>query len=378
MKKIWTILILALLLRLFLVLSTYHPDMEAFNLGGKVVASGNILNLYDYSSNLASFNYPPPIYWFHGIFHLLLGSILGVGLLVKLPYLIFDLLIGFLLLRWFESKRLSLGAFTLWMFNPVSLYATYMMGQFDIIPTFFTVLSIYFITKEKLSWAALALGGGIAFKLYPIFLIFPLIILGKTFWDKFKLGMLAVLPYILTVMPYLGSSSFRTTALFTNQSSKSLYAAIPVSGGESILLFPTALLVFYFVIWRKKMDKLSFWQIYAIPLLLFFIFTHFHPQWLIWVTPFFIIDLISSQFKNIWVILLILGSFTSSLFFFDPSLTLGLFSPLVPILHNAPGIWTMLHLDLDFNFLRSILQTIFVSAALYLIYSYFQKEQHEI
>ena len=378
MKKIWTILILALLLRLFLVLSTYHPDMEAFNLGGKVVASGNILNLYDYSSNLASFNYPPPIYWFHGIFHLLLGSILGVGLLVKLPYLIFDLLIGFLLLRWFESKRLSLGAFTLWMFNPVSLYATYMMGQFDIIPTFFTVLSIYFITKEKLSWAALALGGGIAFKLYPIFLIFPLIILGKTFWDKFKLGMLAVLPYILTVMPYLGSSSFRTTALFTNQSSKSLYSAIPVSGGESILLFPTALLVFYFVIWRKKMDKLSFWQIYAIPLLLFFIFTHFHPQWLIWVTPFFIIDLISSQFKNIWVILLILGSFTSSLFFFDPSLTLGLFSPLVPILHNAPGIWTMLHLDLDFNFLRSILQTIFVSAALYLIYSYFQKEQHEI
>ena len=281
MKNIWLILSLAIVVRIFLAASTFHPDIQAFNLAGKIIGEGNILNLYDYLpslpnndllKNLAVFNYPPAIYLFNGFFNFifnivglpinqfLLDSPANYGnilfnihlLILKIPYLIFDLLTGFILYKMFNGKRLSNLALTIWLFNPINLYSTYMMGQFDIIPTFFTILSVYFAFKNKLNWAALSLGFGIAFKLYPIFLLIPLLILGKNYLEKFKVCLLALIPYILTILPYLPSHNFRSVALFASQSSKSLYASIPVSGGESILLFPTFLLIFYLIILTKK------------------------------------------------------------------------------------------------------------------------------
>ncbi|MBI2599560.1 hypothetical protein HYW43_01415 [Candidatus Daviesbacteria bacterium] len=382
MKKIfWIIIIFGVVIRVLLSVMTFHPDMQVFEQAGKLVASGNILNLYDFTSNSVVFNYPPAIYLFHGIFSFLF-SILGISeitqfninlILLKIPYLVFDLLIGLVLLKLFNSERKSLLAFSLWMFNPINLYATYMMGQFDIIPTFFIILSIYFVVKNKLEWAALALGGGIAFKLSPVFLVIPLIVLGRNYIDRVKLLVLAMIPYLISVIPFLPSSSFRATALFANQSSKSLYANIPVSGGESIILFPASLLIFFLIIWSNK-PRMEMSKLYLIPLLLFFIFTHYHPQWLIWITPLIIIELITDGFKNILPYLLIFASWVISLFFFDPSLTLGIFSPIAPALYNTPSLWALLGVNIDYNLARSLSQTILVSASLYLIYRFLSKK----
>lgn len=372
MKKLWLILIGGVILRIFLSFATFHPDIQALSDSGQFVTNGYRLNLYDFSSDVLVLNYPPLIYWFFGLINFLFGGNIS---LLKLSYLPFDILLAFLLYKIVDPKKTVL-ALSLWIFNPINLYASYMMGQFDIIPTFFTVLSIYFITKDKLSWAALALGGGIAFKLYPIFLIIPLIILAKNYWTKIKLILLSLLPYFLSILPYLSSGSFRSNALFANQSSKSFYATIPVSGGESIILFPTLLIFFYLLIWQKKIDKLSLWKIYLIPLLLFFIFTHYHPQWLIWITPFFILSLVFEKFKTLLPILLILSAWIGSLLFFDSSLSVGIFSPLFPILKDTTDIWTLLHINIDYNFSRSFLQTIFAASAFYLIYQYFSKKEN--
>ena len=369
MNKIWIIIILAIALRIFLSLATHHPDIAALANGGQFIANGHTLNLYDFSSDTLVLNYPPLIYWYFGFFDLFFNGIFG---LLKLPYLVFDLLLGFLLYKMVEPKK-ALFAFTIWMFNPVSLYATYMIGQFDIIPAFFSVLSVYFALKNRLTWAALALGTAIAFKLYPIFLIIPLIILGKNYWERFKLIMFSLSPYLLSILPYLFSENFRAYALFANQSSKSLYAAIPVSGGESILLFPAILIFFYLLIWNKTLDKLNLWRFYLIPLLLFFILTHYHPQWLIWVTPFLILEIINNSFKNWLAQTLILGSWIGSLFFFDSSLTIGLFAPLFPFLNNLPSIWMIMGIPVDYNFSRSVLQTVLAASALLLIVRNFPK-----
>lgn len=388
MKNLWIIVIIGVVIRIVLSLTTFHSDMAVFDLAGKLVASGNALNVYNFSSNQAVLNYPPAIYLFHGVFSFVFDNILGLSrlnqfnihlLLLKLPYLIFDLFLGFILLKLFDSQKKSLVAFVLWMFNPINLYATYMMGQFDIIPTFFTVLSIYLVVKGKLSWAAVALGFGIAFKLSPVFLVIPLVVFGKSIWERLRLFILCLTPYLLSIIPYLPSSSFKTTALFANQSSKSLYADIPVSGGESIILFPVFLVFFYLIIWGFNLSKvrIDIWKLYLIPLLLFFIFTHYHPQWLIWISPLLILDLVTSGFKNIIPNILIFVSWFASLFFFDPSLTLGIFSPIAPVLQNTPSIWTLMNIGVDYNLLRSLIQTISVSAALYLIYLYFPVKRNE-
>lgn len=372
MNKLWIVLIAGIILRVFLSFATFHPDIAALADSGQFVTQGHILDFYSFSSDALVLNYPPFIYWYFGLFNFLFGGNIP---LLKLTYLFFDILLGFLLIKLVDPKKITL-VFSLWIFNPVNLYSSYMMGQFDIIPTFFTALSFYFIVKKKLDWAVLALGGGIAFKLYPVFLIIPLVILGKSFGTKAKLVALAFLPYLISILPYLASASFRSNALFANQSSKSLYGALPVSGGESILLFPAALLLFYLLIWNRKINELSYWKVYLIPLLLFFIFTHFHPQWLIWITPFLILGLVFEGFKNLLPILLILGSWIGSLWFFDSSLTVGIFVPLFPILKQLPDIWTLLNLNMDYNFSRSLLQTIFASSAAYLIYQYFSKKEH--
>lgn len=408
MKNIWIIFAVGIVIRLFLAFTSFHPDIQTFNLAGQVVASGHILDIYDYLLSLpegdpvkhiAVFNYPPLIYYFFGIFNFVFAKILGLNainnfildnlsnygnlqfnlhlFLLKIPYLIFDLMLGWIFLQLFQERKEKTLALWLWMLNPVNLYATYMMGQFDIIPTFFTVLAIYLAVENKLSWAALALGFGIAFKIYPIFLLVPLILLGGGYRERIKLIMISLLPYIISILPYISSIGFRTNALFANQSSKSLYANIPISGGESLILFPLVLGFIYLLMLKEKMHKEGIWKNFLIILLLFYVLTHFHPQWLIWVTPFLIIELVNKKFADVTSVLIILFSWVVSLFFFDPSLTVGLFSPVWPFLKTLPGVWELMHMQPDYNISRSLIQTVLAASAMYLIYRYLPKRAND-
>lgn len=373
-KNIWIIIVTGLILKIVLSLITFHPDIEVFSLAGKLIAAGHILNFYDFSVNSAVLNYPPAIYLYHGLFSYLFKLIdlssfnqFNIDLLLlKIPYLIFDVLIGVVLYKLVDTKKAVL-VLILWMFNPVNLYVTYMLGQFDIIPTFFIILAVYFVMKNKLEWAALAIGFGIAFKISPIFLAIPIAVYNKSFLGRIKLIILAGMPYFISIIPYFFSKSFRATALFTDQNTKSLYASISISGAESILLFPAVLCFFYLIIWFFP-RKLNINKLFLIPLLLFFILTHYHPQWFIWITPLLILDLINSRFKNILPVFLIFYGWLSSLFFFDPSLTIGIFSPIWPSLQTLSHYWYLAQINSNYNLPRSIFQTIFVSAALYLIY----------
>lgn len=373
-KKLWLIVAGAIALRFILSAFSYHSDMDVFDLAGKLVAEGNILNIYDFTSASAVLNYPPLIYLYHGFFKIMFGFS-PHPIFLKVPYLLFDLLIAFLLFKLSGKKVLAV---ILWLFNPVALYATYMMGQYDIIPSFFILLCLFLVIKNKLNWAAFALGLGIAFKLSPVFLIIPLILFGKGFWGKLKIFILSITPYLLSVIPYLPSQSFKATALFANQSSKSLYAAIPVSGGEAILLFPLSLALFYFWIWyrRNNFTTSDAAKLFLTPLSLFFIWTHYHPQWLIWIIPLLILTLISSGFKSFIPYLLIIFSWIASLFFFDPSLTVGIFSPVIQIGQGAQSFWELIGINVDYNLSRSVVQTIFAASAFFIIYELFHKRNH--
>lgn len=413
-NKILTALIIGICLRLILSVSTFHPDIKHFALAGNIVSSGHILDLYDYLSTLPKddslvktnpnypFNYPPAIYQLFGIVglffrtlfsqifldHFLTNYRLELGnlqfnlllLILKIPYLVFDLFVAFLLrgnsfLRLFQSQKEKNLIFYLWMFNPFNLYSTYMMGQFDIIPTFFVVLSLYLVNQKRMYLGSLSLGLGASFKLFPAFLIIPLVSLCKSWSERIKILLLAVIPYFAFILPYLPSEGFRVSALVANQTLKSLYAQIPVSAGESILLFPVVLIFYYLYLLLKNPEKITLWRMYFITLTFFFIFTHYHPQWLLWLSPFLIIDLVKTQLKNWVAVVLIFISFFISLFFFDPSLTIGLFSPLWTDLYQLPSVWEILRLNPDYNFFRSLLQTLFTGAALYLVYHTHTKKE---
>lgn len=403
MKKIAWILAVGILVRLFLAFSTFHSDIQPFYFAGDVIARGNVANFYDYLGSLPAddptlkiyptylFNYPPLVYFFLGpvsyltslpfskellhsfIFNLpgLLGNIeLNFLLLtLKLVYLPFDIAVGWLLYSIFQKPANKLLALGLWVFNPVNLYATYMMGQFDLIPTFLVILALYLaVRRSKLFAAAFFLGLGASFKIFPFLFLIPLVLVKDKWGDRLKLLAVGVLPYVLSIIPFLNSPGFRSTALVAGQTTKSLYAAIPISGGESIILFPLLVLFVYLVLFFNRVGVEKLWSRFFIVILLFFVFTHYHPQWFVWLTPFLIIDLVKSKFSHWPLAILLLAAWLGQITFFDPGLSVWLFAPIAPALYGLPGIWESMGVALDINFARSLLQTIFAGTSAYYIY----------
>lgn len=412
-KNIILILVIGILLRLGLAFSTFHSDVQPFYFAGSVIAKGNVFNFYDYLGNLPAgdpilkiyppnlFNYPPLVYFFLGPISYLVslpfsrelmnGFIFDLPnqlgnlqlnfllLILKLPYFVFDLGIAALIFKFFKEPKNKLFAFALWMFNPINLYATYMMGQFDVIPTFLTVLALYFAVKrEKFFLAAVFLGLGASFKIFPFLFLVPLALMkdkrslpydGK-WMDRIKIVGLGALTYVATILPFINSSGFRATALVAGQTTKSMYAALPISGGESIIFFPFLILFFYLVFLFKKGDLKNLWSRFFIVILIFFVFTHYHPQWFLWVTPFIIFDLVKSGLKHWPLVVLSFVSWLGLVTLYDPGLSVWLFSPIAPYLYGQKGLW----IPSDLNIARSYLQTIFVSVATYYIYYYFPKE----
>ncbi len=417
-KNILIVLALGILIRLFLGFSTYHSDVQPFYFAGSLMAEGNVLNFYDYLPNLPLtepilkvyptnlFNYPPLVYFSLGPINYLLSlpfskellhnfifdlpSLLGnvelnfLLLALKLPYLVFDLGIGLLLFKFFEEPINKQGlpfdngkflAFTLWIFNPINLYATYMMGQFDVIPTFLTVLALYLaVKKEKLFLAALFLGLGASFKIFPFLFLIPLALIKEKWVDRIKITAIGGLTYIATILPFINSHGFRATALVAGQTTKSLYANLPISGGESIIIFPFLILFFYLIFFFKKAGTQNLWSRFFIIILLFFIFTHYHPQWFLWLTPFLILDLVKSRLLHWPLVVISFISWLGLVTLFDPGLSVWLFSPINPGLYGQVGVWESLGIRVDLNMARSVLQTLFVSVAAYYIYYYFPKK----
>jgi Gpi18-like mannosyltransferase len=97
----------------------------------------------------------------------------------KTPLVITDALVGIVLYKFIleitkDSKKAKVG-FLIWFFNPFVFMVNAVHGAFDVIPTFFTLLSIILVYKEKYFWAGSLLMFGILSKLYPVFFV-PLLI----------------------------------------------------------------------------------------------------------------------------------------------------------------------------------------------------------
>jgi hypothetical protein len=398
MKKIIVIAI-AVILRIILSAVSYHSDIQHFDFAGQVLMQGHILNFYDFDKY--PFNYPPAIYFsvglldgiltgfedttFHNNFLFSYQNALGNPelflhlFLLKLPYFLFDFGTLYFLLKIFTEKREKKLVFYLWLFNPLTLYATYLIGQFDIIPVFFVTLAFYFYTKRTKNWflySALFIGLGAAFKIYPLFLLVPLASVLKGWTERIQVIFIGLLCYLVPILPFLPSKGFRSSALIANQSLKSLYSQIPISGGESIILFLGSL-IFVYLVFLKNSRIDSLWTRSFMTLLLFFVFTHYHPQWFLWLTPFFLYEMVTNGSKNLIAILIAFFSFFMLIFFFDSGLSFGLFSPLTQSYSIAPSAVELFKKGIDLNFMRSIFQTLFVGSAVYFIYLYFPQERSD-
>ncbi len=350
MNKLLIIFILGLIIRFLIIPFTIHPDFRAVNLAASLISTkGELFTFYDHISKLPRDNklvtlygdnlfiYPPLAYIFHAPFHALLSPIYpkvewellinDIGklrtstqtplllILLKLPYLVVDLIGFFILYKLLPIKSRLLGV-TLWWLNPISLYVSYGIGQFDIVPAVL-ILSSILISPKKPLLSAILLGLSAGFK--P----FPLVLLPFLPGNKLKNCLAGGLTYLLIILPFLSSPAFKMYALFADQSSKLLYAKVFVSATQYISIFLVLyilLLVFNFL----KPKTLPFWAWPLSVLLLFYSITNFHPQWFLWVTPLLIISWLENPKTRLVVVGLVL-CYIAIIFSFEPSLHFGLF-----------------------------------------------------
>ena len=157
----------------------------------------------------------------------------------KLPYLFFDVGIAYLLSLLFKDQKRKRLAAGLWLINPVAIYTSFMMGQFDVVPTMMVVAGLVLIARfGRRELGVVAIGLGAAYKMYPLLLL-PLVVfyVGKGLVEKLKLFILGVLPYFLTILPFLKYPAFQKYCLFSNQSQKMLSMRINVFGQQEMLVF---------------------------------------------------------------------------------------------------------------------------------------------
>jgi len=398
--------VIAIIIRIFLMLFTYHPDIAGQSLSSYFWGFKNITNVYDHLLSLPPthplvrnfgvndiFIYPPLTYFtlgtfqkifaFTGLQNFLETVMSGVSiykiqnlslylLLLKLPYIFFDFGVAIILYKYFKKAKTKYLAFLLWLFNPVTLYATFCMGVFDIIPVFFTVLSAYYLKKNKLGYSALFMGIGIAFKMYPIFLL-PFIILKSDKWlGRIKLSVISFLPIIITNLPFIFSSAYRYM-VFSPKSQKMFYMEWMLTGAEGIFPFLLILTILY-LFSQNKLFKPKFYISYFMAMFLLLLsITHYHPQWFIWITPFLIIELLNYKFKEAWIYVGLLAIYIFIIFTFENSLSVGLFAPLNNSLADFIGTQTLINKATDINILKSYFRSIFAGISFYLIITHLKK-----
>ncbi len=344
------IILVAVLLRFLVMPFFYHPDIKSQHFHFQFFSQG-VLNIYEYLSQNKStlgykdtFNYLPLTYYTFGLSQTITKPLLGDGFyqwindwgetrnshpniifymfFLKIPYLILDISLALLLLKIYQKPKL----FYIWLFNPISIYLIYILGNFDILPAFLTVLAFYFLKKDKLFLSYFSIGIAVALKIYPlIFVPFIFFHQPKDFLKHLKYCWFSILPLIITVLPFINQTSFINSFLGSGLTQKILEFKL-----LNIPIFPVVyllILINYFFSKSKYKFEIATTQIFFI----FIGLVNFHPQWIIWFFPFTIVIFDNSKiFKKLFLALFFIFIFAYIFLFNDNFLFWGHLIPINP------------------------------------------------
>ena len=134
---------------------------------------------------------------------------------LKTPYLIFDFLIGALLLKLSLTKEDGLSSYKIWMLNIVVLQSVYAAGGAYLIPAFFIIAALYAASRRKPFLAVVLLTAGGATQLFPYTLVLPTcFLLGQNWKERFLLILASLAVSIAVYLPFYLSSGNSVLGFF--------------------------------------------------------------------------------------------------------------------------------------------------------------------
>ena len=223
------LILLAILLRLLIMPFFFHPDIKTMHFQSQFLSRG-VFDIYKYLDEQKAtlplkeeFVYFPLAYFFLGGYQIIISPLLDdnfysfvndasgkameiVGsfrylFLLKMPYLIADIVIALLLLKFFSIEEQKKKVFTLWLFNPLTIVLIYIFSNIDIIVVLLTLLSVLLAKNRNMILAALILGIAAGFKAYPL-LFLPFLLLYSKNIKQIVLMVLACLCTLAIVVAH--------------------------------------------------------------------------------------------------------------------------------------------------------------------------------
>ena len=266
----------------------FRPFVDCF-LDGK-----NPYEYYYQNNLLASFPYFPLMLLIETVGGKLLkwispSSIFLCNLLFKIPLLAFDLL-GYIYIRKLKIRFKYAVAF--YFCSPIMLYAVYMHGQLDIIPTTLLIIAIYYLLnwrgKNNLLFYALFLGLSLSTKFHiaaavPVFFVY--IAKKKTYITAVKCHLITLGVIILCTLGFWGDG-FIHTVIF-NQEQLSVFK-VGLNYGSTQIIIPILMLIIIYL----NVFELNYFNrelLIAVLTLLFSVFLVLvapMPAWFVWIVPF--------------------------------------------------------------------------------------------
>lgn len=270
-------------------------------------------------------------------------SVFRTLFLLKLPYLGFELLAIWMLLRLVDQERVGRVA-AFWMLNPIVIFSTYVFGRFDIIIVWLLLTALFFARQERSTLALLVLGVASLVRVYPIILVLPFAFILRTDWiGRLRLMVLGGLPLLLSIFMGASSAQLGTVRDFGGMPHLEYPLAMKffLYGQDNlyVFVFLYALIIMYLYLHpQHDFEALKRFCLYI--MLTFFATSFFHPHYLIWLIPFaaFYIDV--PRFLPLHGVQI--GGWIVYTFQWGRSLAGYLIAPFSPAFFwslNSPGEW---------------------------------------
>lgn len=271
---------------------------------------------------------------FYPSYHISVVPGMLFNFIVKIPFLISDILIALLLYKivgeYTGKKSLAQAAAILWFLNPFVIWISASWGMWDTLPALFSLAAMYLLIKRRLALSAISLSLGIAAKLYPAIFLVPLIIyLYKTSNHSERRKNLNLFvgvffgASLLLFLPYLGTAANFVADFFLLGSGSTVHTIIPLgpfsfgltywsptaylnlNSGivQFISVFSLALFVgtLMLVYWRSNkftfknpVTDLSMAMLFCTAALLLS-YRIICEQWVIWAIPFLVILCVTAR-----------------------------------------------------------------------------------
>lgn len=207
------------------------------------------------------------------------------------------------------SKKYSKLMVILWISSPILFFSQFIFGQYDIFTVFFTLLGIFFYLRNNRWLFILFFSISFTFKYFPLFIFIPLLFLveKKPLYILRDILLASLLP-LFEILPYLNSPSFITHVGGFGALGRAFSAGLNLFSGFNISVFIVGWAIISALAYLKEIknnNEFIQWTLYLAMFSssLLFAFLLWHPQWLLFATPFLAITTFIHKRANFFVLL---------------------------------------------------------------------------